>query len=212
MPSVFRRLLRTPIRLWRVVKLTSLYDVFFVVVNTVAIYIDADLELVLLAVVDIAGVKRKAVLAAQERIDRTKDLREFAWEGNRVIDATAFTGKCFSFVLCLKKGHASRHSCQSVRSWKVGLILFIEQFTGADYVDGNTSILRNLASVSVINLAKGVDAGRYQYDGAAPALHGYQTRVVRFLLLGILEHDRVATPAYQREFKRIEKVGLAKCR
>jgi hypothetical protein len=64
-----RRLLFNPIRLWRVVKLASLYDIFFVVVNAISVYIDADFKFVLLAVVDIAGVKRKAILAAQEGID-----------------------------------------------------------------------------------------------------------------------------------------------
>ena len=57
------------VRLWCVVKLPRLDNVFLVVVNAVAVYVDANFDFVLLAVVDIAGIKRKAVLAAQEGID-----------------------------------------------------------------------------------------------------------------------------------------------
>ena len=58
------------VRLGRIVKLPRLNDVFLVIDNAVAIYIHADLYLVLLAVVYVAGVESEAVLAAEESIDR----------------------------------------------------------------------------------------------------------------------------------------------
>lgn len=57
--------LKSRVGLRRIVKLSRLNDVLLVVVNAVAIDIDADLNLVLLAVAHIAGIESQAVLAAQ---------------------------------------------------------------------------------------------------------------------------------------------------
>jgi len=64
LPTAFCLLLRTAIGLRRVVNLPRLDDKFFVVVNSVTVYVYAYLDLMLLAVVDVAGIKRKTVLAA----------------------------------------------------------------------------------------------------------------------------------------------------
>jgi len=53
------------VRLRGVVKLARLDHVFLVVVDPVAVNVDADFDLVLLAVVNIAGIESEAVLAAQ---------------------------------------------------------------------------------------------------------------------------------------------------
>src|SRR6266850_5224277 len=72
LPTAHRSVLRGCVGFGCVVKLPRLDNVFLVVVNTVAVYVDADFDLVLLAVMDVAGIERKAVLAAQERIDRAE--------------------------------------------------------------------------------------------------------------------------------------------
>ena len=52
-----------------VVERTGLHREFFVVVNPIAVHINLDDYLMLLAVVDVAGLKTQAVLVSQERID-----------------------------------------------------------------------------------------------------------------------------------------------
>src|SRR4029077_17368859 len=104
LPTAHRLLLtRRSVRLRRVIKLPRLDDVFFVINNAVTIHIDAHLYLVLLAVVHVAGVERQAVLAAQQRIDRAQNGRQFAGERNRVISAAGFFGKGSQGVLGLQK-------------------------------------------------------------------------------------------------------------
>src|SRR6185295_11633490 len=175
LPTAYCLLLtRRSIRLRRVVKLPRLDDVFFIIDNAVAVYVNTHFYLVLLAVVYVAGIERQAVLAAQERINVPQNVRQFAGEGNGEISAAGLFGKCAKRILRLKKSHSSRHAGERVGRRQKGLILFKEELAGADYVDWNTGILRNLARVSVSDLAEGVDARSDEYDRPAPALHAYQ--------------------------------------
>src|SRR6476659_1227424 len=158
-PSAYCLLLtRRAIRLRRVVKLPRLDDVFFVIDNAVAIHIDAYLYLMLLAVVYVAGVKSQAVLAAQERIDRAQNGRQFAGKCNRVIRSAGLFGKCSQRVLGLEKGHSSGHPADTVGCRKVRLILLIEKFGRPNYVDRNTGILRDFPGVAIVDFAECIDA------------------------------------------------------
>jgi hypothetical protein len=62
--SAFCLLFRRSVRLRRVVNLPSLDDIFLVVVDSVAVYVDTHFDLMLLAIVDVTGVKRQTVLTA----------------------------------------------------------------------------------------------------------------------------------------------------
>ena len=68
LPTCFLLLLCSAARLRRVVILARLNHIFLVIVDAVAVNIDADFNLMLFAVC-IAGIKREAVLAAQQGID-----------------------------------------------------------------------------------------------------------------------------------------------
>ena len=103
LPSAFCLRLSGSFRLGRGVQLPRLDNKFFVIVGAVAVYVDADFDLVLLAVVHVAGIKRQAILTAQERIDRFENSRDFPWESVGVVGPAGLFGKSRQRILRLQK-------------------------------------------------------------------------------------------------------------
>jgi len=87
-------------------------DIFFFFVNSVAVDVNFDDDLVLLAVAAVAGVVAEAVLAAHERIDGLQDGSEFAFKGDGEVGATGLFGESAERVLRLNESEASGEAAE----------------------------------------------------------------------------------------------------
>lgn len=142
-----------------VVEGAALHDELFVVGLPVAVDINFDEELALLAVADIAGVIAEAVLVAQERVDRLQDSGDFAFKGDGVVGAARLFGECLERVLRLQEREPAREAGDVISRREQMLELLEEKIGRANDVDGHARILRHLTRLVVVDFAESVHAG-----------------------------------------------------
>src|ERR1043165_10206446 len=112
--------------LWRGVELPRFDHVFLIVIRPVTIDVNFNLQLVLLAVADVARVERETVLTSQQRIDAAQYFRQLALERHRKICAASFLRESLQGVVSLQPAHASRRAEHAVSRRKLIAVNLLE--------------------------------------------------------------------------------------
>ncbi len=128
---------------------------------TVAIDVDLDDDFMRLAVRHIVGLESETVLAAQHGIDRTQNVRQFAFESYRIECAATLFRERLHGVIGLQERHpVDWNSADVGASAGIHVVteLLDEHLSGAHDVNRNSRILNNLARLIHVDLAEGVEA------------------------------------------------------
>ena len=141
-----------------VVDRASLNHILLVVINAVAVHVDANFDLVLLAIANIARIKRQTILAAQQAVNRIKYVGNLAFESVGKISSARLFCESLECVVSLNQSHPSGHAGKPSVAGSESPYFLLEEIAGADDVDRDAGVLRYLAGIAVVYFAKRIQS------------------------------------------------------